>query len=183
MGRRERMSSVDTAWLRMDSQANLMQIVGVYGFNGTIEYERLRRLYEERFVPYERFRSCVVRDPTGYYWELDDNFDLDFHVARTALPGKGTTADLKRLVGRLASTALDPNKPLWQVHLVDNYNGGQALIVRIHHCIADGIEVAISRPDGQLPAPADGCDGESDWNHRRCSGASPAGVGGDAGKA
>ena len=139
MGRRERMSSVDTAWLRMDSQANLMQIVGVYGFNGTIEYERLRRLYEERFVPYERFRSCVVRDPTGYYWELDDNFDLDFHVARTALPGKGTTADLKRLVGRLASTALDPNKPLWQVHLVDNYNGGQALIVRIHHCIADGI--------------------------------------------
>ena len=139
MGRRERMSSVDTAWLRMDSQANLMQIVGVYEFNGTIEYERLRRLYEERFVPYERFRSCVVRDPTGYYWELDDNFDLDFHVARTALPGKGTTADLKRLVGRLASTALDPNKPLWQVHLVDNYNGGQALIVRIHHCIADGI--------------------------------------------
>ena len=77
MGRRERMSSVDTAWLRMDSQANLMQIVGVYGFNGAIEYERLRRLYEERFVPYERFRSCVVRDPTGYYWELDDNFDLD----------------------------------------------------------------------------------------------------------
>ena len=140
MGRRERMSSVDTAWLRMDSQANLMQIVGVYEFNGTIEYERLRRLYEERFVaPHERFRSCVVRDPTGYYWELDDNFDLDFHVARTALPGKGTTADLKRLVGRLASTALDPNKPLWQVHLVDNYNGGQALIVRIHHCIADGI--------------------------------------------
>ena len=55
------------------------------------------------------------------------------------MPGKGTTADLKRLVGRLASTALDPNKPLWQVHLVDNYNGGQALIVRIHHCIADGI--------------------------------------------
>jgi WS/DGAT/MGAT family acyltransferase len=139
MGKRERMSSVDTAWLRMDSPANLMQIVGVYEFEGQVDFERLRRLYEERFLPHERFRSCVRQDPLGYYWELDDNFDLDLHVARTALPGKGTTADLKRLVGRLASTALDPNKPLWQFHLVDNYNGGQALIVRIHHCIADGI--------------------------------------------
>ncbi len=139
MGKRERMSSIDTAWLRMDSQANLMMIVGVYEFDGSIEYERLRHLYEERFLPHARFRSRVVQDATGYYWELDDNFDLDMHLARTALPGKGTTADLKRLVGRLASTALDANKALWQVHLVDNYNGGQALIVRIHHCIADGV--------------------------------------------
>jgi len=139
MGRRERMSSVDTAWLRMDSQANLMMIVGVYEFVGSIEYERLRRLTEERLLTHARFRSCVVQDATGYYWELDDNFDLDLHLARTALPGRGTTADLKRLVGRLASTALDSTKPLWQMHLVDNYRGGQALVVRIHHCIADGI--------------------------------------------
>jgi WS/DGAT/MGAT family acyltransferase len=139
MGRRERMSPVDTAWLRMDSQANLMMIVGVYEFAGRLEYERLRHIIEERLLAHARFRSCVVQDATGYHWELDDNFDLDLHLARTALPGKGTSADLKRLVGRLASTALDPNKPLWQMHLVDNYDGGQALVVRIHHCIADGI--------------------------------------------
>ena len=139
MGKRERMSSVDTAWLRMDSQANLMLIVGVYEFEGKVEYERLRRVVEERLLPHDRFRSCVVQDATGYSWELDDNFDLDLHLARTALPGSGSTANLKRLVGRLASTALDATKPLWQMHLVDNYNGGQALIIRIHHCIADGI--------------------------------------------
>jgi WS/DGAT/MGAT family acyltransferase len=133
------MSSVDTAWLRMDSQGNQMMIVGIYEFAGSVEFERLRHVIEERLLPHARFRSCVVQEATGYYWELDDNFDLDLHVARTALPGKGTTADLKRLVGRLASTALDSTKPLWQMHLVDNYAGGQALIVRIHHCIADGI--------------------------------------------
>jgi WS/DGAT/MGAT family acyltransferase len=142
----------------MDSQANLMQIIGVYEFDGRIDYDRLRHLYEERFLPHERFRSRVVQDPTGYYWELDDNFDLDLHVARTALPGRGTTHDLKRLVGRLASTALDPNKPLWQIHLVDNYNGGQALIVRIHHCIADGIALigvlmAMTSDDPAVDAP------------------------------
>jgi hypothetical protein len=68
MGKRERMSSVDTAWLRMDSQANLMQIVGVYEFDGQVDFERLRRLYEERFLPHERFRSCVRQDALGYYW-------------------------------------------------------------------------------------------------------------------
>ena len=155
MGRRERMSSVDTAWLRMDSQANLMMIVGVYEFAGSVDYERLRHLLEERLVSHARFRSCVVQDATGYHWELDDNFDLDLHLARTALPGKGTTADLKRLVGRLASTALDATKPLWQFHLVDNYNGGQALICRIHHCIADGIALIGVLMQLTSQAPAD----------------------------
>jgi WS/DGAT/MGAT family acyltransferase len=125
----------------MDSQVNMMMIVGVYEYVGDVQYERLRRVIEERLLPHARFRSCVVQDATGYYWELDDNFDLDLHVARTALPDRGTTTDLKRLVGRLASTALDATKPLWQMHLVDNYMGGQALIVRIHHCIADGISL------------------------------------------
>jgi WS/DGAT/MGAT family acyltransferase len=155
------MSSVDTAWLRMDSQANLMMIVGVYEFIGGIEYERLRRLIEERLLTHARFRSCVVQDATGYYWELDDNFDLDLHLARTALPGKGSEADLKRLVGRLASTALDSTKPLWQMHLVDNYAGGQALVCRIHHCIADGIALigVLMQLTSQDPAE-DGVVGE-----------------------
>jgi diacylglycerol O-acyltransferase / wax synthase len=170
MGKRERMSSVDTAWLRMDSQANLMLIVGVYEFEGKVEYERLRRVVEERLLPHDRFRSCVVQDATGYSWELDDNFDLDLHLARTALPGDGSTTKLKRLVGRLASTALDATKPLWQMHLVDNYNGGQALIIRIHHCIADGIALigvllALTSED-----PAEQADAEPPATSARATG-------------
>jgi WS/DGAT/MGAT family acyltransferase len=139
MGKRERMSSVDTAWLRMDSPGNLMMIVGIYEFGGEMDYGRLRELIQQRFCVHRRFRSKVVQDATGYHWEEDDDFDLDLHVVRTALPGKGTTEDLKRFAGRMASTALDPSRPLWQFQLVDNYNGGQAMVVRIHHCIADGI--------------------------------------------
>ena len=139
MGKRERMSSVDTAWLRMDSPGNLMMIVGIYEFEGRIDFPRLREIVQQRFCVHRRFRSKVVQDATGYYWEEDDDFDLDLHVVRTALPGKGTTEDLKRFAGRMASTALDSSNPLWQFQLVDNYNGGQAMVVRIHHCIADGI--------------------------------------------
>jgi WS/DGAT/MGAT family acyltransferase len=139
MGKRERMSSVDTAWLRMDSPGNLMMIVGVYEYEGQIDFPRLREIVQQRFCVHRRFRSKVVEDATGHYWEEDDDFDLDLHVVRTALPGKGTTDDLKRFAGRMASTALDPSRPLWQFQLVDNFNGGQAMVVRIHHCIADGI--------------------------------------------
>jgi diacylglycerol O-acyltransferase / wax synthase len=139
MGKRERMSSVDTAWLRMDSPGNLMMIVGIYEYEGRLDFTRLRELVQQRFVVHRRFRSRVVQDATGYYWEEDDDFDLDLHLVRTALPGAGTTEDLKRFAGRMASTALDPSRPLWQFQLVDNYNGGHAMVARIHHCIADGI--------------------------------------------
>lgn len=139
MGARERMSAVDTAWWRMDSARNLMMIVGVYEFDGKVDFGRLRDLLSTRLVTHRRFRSRVVQDVTGCHWEECDDFDLDDHLVRVKLPKRGTVGDLKKLVGELASTPLDAAKPLWQMQLVDNYVGGQALVVRIHHCIADGI--------------------------------------------
>jgi len=136
---RERMSAVDTAWLRMDSAKNLMMIVGVYEFDRSVDFARLRDLLETRLVSHRRFRSRVVRDATGWHWQEVDNFDLKDHLLRTKLPGRGTVADLKKFVGTLASRPLDKSRPLWQMQLIDNYAGGQALVVRIHHCIADGI--------------------------------------------
>ena len=43
------------------------------------------------------------------------------------------------MIGELASQALDPQRPLWHFHIVENYDGSNALISRIHHCIADGM--------------------------------------------
>ena len=136
---RERMSAVDTAWLRMDSDKNLMMIVGVYEFDGKVDFARLRDLLRTRLVTHRRFRSRVVRDATGCYWDELEDFDLDDHLVRVKLRGRGTVSDLKRFVGELASAPLAESKPLWQIQLIDNYAGGQALVVRIHHCIADGI--------------------------------------------
>ncbi|MGZ9075350.1 MAG: wax ester/triacylglycerol synthase domain-containing protein, partial [Burkholderiaceae bacterium] len=133
------MSAVDTAWLRMDSAKNLMMIVGVYEFDGTVDFARLRDLLGTRLVSHRQFRSRVVRDATGCYWEEVAKFNIGDHLIRSKLPGRGTVGELKKFVGELASRQLDETKPLWQMQLVDNYAGGQALVVRIHHCIADGI--------------------------------------------
>jgi WS/DGAT/MGAT family acyltransferase len=31
------------------------------------------------------------------------------------------------------------SKPLWQMQYIENYRGGSALVMRVHHCIGDGI--------------------------------------------
>jgi diacylglycerol O-acyltransferase / wax synthase len=136
---RERMSTVDTAWLRMDSPTNLMMIVGVHVFETPISYEKLRDVVTLRLLQYRRFRQKVVTDATGSWWVDDGHFDLGQHLHRVSLPGKGDKAELEKYVGALSTESLDPTRPLWQFHLVENYGRGNALVARIHHCIADGI--------------------------------------------
>jgi len=141
--RRERVSPVDNAWLRMDSPGNLMMIVGVDLFEGRCDVPRLKRVIESHLLQYRQFRSRVVHDAAGAWWEEDTDFDIDHHLVRIGLPGRGGKAELQKLVATLAGQALDPTKPLWQFHLVENYRDdrieGHAIIVRIHHAIGDGI--------------------------------------------
>ncbi len=136
---RERMSTVDTAWLRMDSPTNLMMIVGVHVFETPISYEKLRDVVTLRLLQYRRFRQKVVTDAAGSWWVDDEHFDLGQHLHRVSLPGKGDKAELEKYVGALSTESLDATRPLWQFHLVENYGSGNALVARIHHCIADGI--------------------------------------------
>ncbi|MBI4987598.1 MAG: wax ester/triacylglycerol synthase family O-acyltransferase [Rhodocyclales bacterium] len=156
MSKRERISPVDTAWLRMDRPTNLMMIVGIMMFDGPMDYARLRRTLEARLLPYRRFRQKVVHDATGAWWEDDADFDLDCHLHHAALPAGDQKVELQKMAAELMSTPLDPNRPLWSYHLVDKYDGGSALVVRIHHCIADGIAligVMLSLTDSSPDAP------------------------------
>ena len=136
---RERISGVDTAWLRMDQPTNLMMIVGVMMFERKLDLRAVKRIIAARFLAFRRFRSRAVQDAAGAWWEVAGDFDIDSHIQRTSLPGNAGKEELEALVSDLASTPLDAAKPLWQFHLVDNYAGGSALISRIHHCYADGI--------------------------------------------
>lgn len=140
---RERISGIDTAWLRMEHPTNLMMIVGVMMFKSKLDFNTLQRTIQERFLSFPRFKQKAIQDPTGAWWETDKNFDLSHHLKRVKLPvsagKKAGKVELEAYVSRLASEGLDFTKPLWQFHLVENYQGGSALIMRIHHCYADGI--------------------------------------------
>ncbi|MBB6560788.1 WS/DGAT/MGAT family acyltransferase [Acidovorax soli] len=160
----ERMSKVDTAWLRMDSDSNLMMINGVWTLAPGITWEALCERVQQRLLQYPRFRQRVVEDAAGATWVEDRHFDIAAHVLRETLPhkpGQSMQRALQDRVGELAMQPLDPRRPLWQMHLVENFKGddgqqGSALIVRIHHCIADGIaliSVTMSIVDGGSEPP------------------------------
>ncbi len=149
----EPMSKVDTAWLRMETPTNLMMITGVMMFDRPLDVARFKRVLAERFLAYRRFRQKAVDGAAGAHWENDPDFDLDWHVRITALPGEAGQKELQHLVSQLASTPLDHSKPLWQYHVVERYDGGSALIMRIHHCYADGlalVQVMLSLTDAEL---------------------------------
>jgi WS/DGAT/MGAT family acyltransferase len=155
----ERMSRVDNAWLRMDNEVNLMMIVGVWLLKPAIRYDALCRRIEERLLRYPRFRQKVVQDALGSSWVEDEDFDLHRHVVRETLPrkrGQSETAALQQRCGELATTPLDPAHPLWHYALIEDFDGGSAVLVRIHHCIGDGISltsVVMSITDGGRPPP------------------------------
>ena len=155
----ERMTKVDTAWLRMDSESNLMMIVGVWVIRPGIRYDDLRERIEERLLKYPRFMQCAVEDSAGATWIRDAHFDVKRHLVTEKLPKHPTGQQQAALQERLAALTMEPldrSHPLWQFHLVENYLGGAALMVRIHHCIADGIaliSVTQSLVDGGAPPP------------------------------
>ncbi len=155
----ERMTKVDTAWLRMDTPSNLMMIVGVWTIKPAIRYQDLCQRVEERLLKYARFRQRVEEDTAGATWIEDEDFDIERHVVREKLPrhAKGHEQQaLQDRVGELAMQPLDHQHPLWQIHLIEDYQGGSAMLVRIHHCIADGIaliSVTMSLVDGGAPPP------------------------------
>jgi WS/DGAT/MGAT family acyltransferase len=141
----ESMSKVDTAWLRMDSASNLMAILGVWTLQPRVPYEDVCRRMEERLLAYERFRQRVEEDATGARW-VDHEVDIHEHVVREKLERHrhaDAQAALQHRIGELAMEPLDRARPLWKMHLVEDYDGGSALIVRIHHCIADGVALIL----------------------------------------
>ena len=157
--RAERMSRVDTAWLRMDNDVNLMMIVGIWLLTPALALQALRTRIAHKLLQYDRFRQKAVVDAMGAHWLPDEDFDIDHHVVPAALgaqPGESERQALQRLCGELAAQPLDHARPLWQFHLVEHYDGGSAMIARVHHCIGDGIaltSVMLSIADGGADPP------------------------------
>ncbi len=155
------MSSVDTAWLRMDGPCNTMMIVGVSTTETPVRPADFRHMIETRLLCFPRFRQKVIADRLGASWIEDESFDLEAHVVHESLPAPAGKHELQALAGRLAASPLDPARPLWQMHLVEHYLGGSAWITRVHHCYADGIamiRVLLSMTE-QDPGPAMAPDG------------------------
>lgn len=138
------LTAADSAWLRMEEPTNLMTITGVLTFREPMAREDIAGLLKERFLRHDRFRQRVQEHRVRFgtpSWVFDEDFDFERHLISARLPGAGGQAELEDYVSRLMATPLDPARPLWQFHLLENYQGGSALVGRIHHCIGDGVSL------------------------------------------
>ncbi len=134
------LTPVDTAWLHMEDPANLMMVTGLYVFDEPMDLARLKDTLRVRMVDrFPRLRHKVRQSGASAYWVEDRKFNLDAHVHRIALPAPCDAGVLRDTVSDLMSTPLDFSKPLWQMHLIENNGCGSVLLLRIHHCIGDGI--------------------------------------------
>lgn len=156
----EALTAVDAAWLRMDRPTNRMMICGVMLLDERIELSAFRQLVRERMLCFHRLRQRVAGTHASPRWELDPHFDLGWHVRHMALPAAAHDG-LQDAMSELVSRPLDPAKPMWQFHLVD-LPQGSAIVLRIHHCYADGfallhvIDAILDRdPAHPRPPPQD----------------------------
>jgi WS/DGAT/MGAT family acyltransferase len=150
------MSAADAAWFHNDGPANLAIVMGVVLTKKPLDFERVREIYNERIVSFDRFRQRVVE--TGFpmatpHWQDMPNFSIDQHLHHIALSAPHDEAALVKLVNDLASMPLDHSLPLWQAYVVDDVEGGSALITRAHHCMADGTAMMTVTQRLYDPAP------------------------------
>jgi len=150
------MSAADAAWFHNDGPANLAIVMGVVLTKKPLDFERVRKIYNERIVSFDRFRQRVVE--TGFpmatpHWQDMPNFSIDQHLHHIALSAPHDEAALVKLVNDLASMPLDHSLPLWQAYVVDDVEGGSALITRAHHCMADGTAMMTVTQRLYDPAP------------------------------
>ena len=161
------MTPVDAAWFHIDGPANLAQVTGLLLTRKKLDFERVKKVYRRRLGRFDRFHQRVVEPalPLGPpRWEDVPRFEVDQQMHHVAVPAPHDKAALLELVSDLASTPLDRERPLWQVHVVDDVEEGSALVMRFHHCMGDGTAMmALSQqlfdtspgtaPEEEKPAP------------------------------
>jgi WS/DGAT/MGAT family acyltransferase len=140
----DRLTAIDASFLHQEGPATHMHIGGVATFEGTPPtVEELLEHIRGRLSLVPRYRQKIVAPPLGLgrqHWVDDPAFRLDYHVRNTALPRPGGELELRRLTARIFSQALDRNRPLWELWLIEGLEGGRfALINKIHHALVDGV--------------------------------------------
>src|SRR4051794_15062633 len=120
-----RLSALDASFLYLEQPTTPMHVGAVSIFRrprAGFDYDRLVELIEQRIALVPRYRQKVRHVPGNLarpVWIDDPDFDVAYHVRRSALPKPGSDAQLTELVARLMSRPLDHTRPLWEMYLVE----------------------------------------------------------------
>jgi WS/DGAT/MGAT family acyltransferase len=140
----DRLSGLDSSFLHLESGPAHMHVASTTLFEGPVPgYEEFRDHIASRLHLVPRFRQKLEFVPLNQgrpIWVDDPQLNLAYHLRHTALPSPGSEEQLRTLAARVFSQRLDRSKPLWEMWLVDNVEGGRfAIVAKSHHCLVDGV--------------------------------------------
>jgi diacylglycerol O-acyltransferase len=142
----DRLSALDASFLYLEEPTTAMHVGSVAVFEPPedgFDYELLVRLVSARIAYVPRYRQKVRTVPGRLatpVWVDDEDFDVTYHVRRSALPRPGDERQLAELVARLQARPLDRGRPLWEVYLVEGLADGRfAIVTKTHQAMVDGI--------------------------------------------
>ncbi|MGY1726660.1 wax ester/triacylglycerol synthase family O-acyltransferase [Geodermatophilus sp. SYSU D01062] len=171
----ERLSTLDASFLYLEDDGVPIHVAGVLVLE-PVEggLDALAELVEARLPLVPRYRQRIVPVPghlANPVWADDPDFDVAYHVRRSAVPRPGTEAQLLDLVSRVTSRPLDRGRPLWEVYLVEGLSGGRvAVVTKTHPALVDGlgaVDIAQVLLDSSPDAPVPSADV---WAPRRVPG-------------
>ena len=148
----QRLDPVDAAFLHLETSSMHTHVLGVMVLQPVAaalaihpggEFEAIRALLMERMDRLPGLRDRIVSPPLDLdhpYRVRDRDFNIDNHLHHVVVRAPGGRTELAALVGQIASRPLDRNLPLWELTVVSGLGNGMiAVVVKIHHAIADGI--------------------------------------------
>ena len=138
----DRLSWGDTVFLHLEREGMPLNVASVCVFEGKIPFEACVQFVESKLPLIPRYLKRVVPPLLNIglpSWEYDPTFDIRRHVREATLK-HGSDEELKTFAGKVLSTVMDRQHPLWDMTLVHGLKGDRsAFIFRLHHCLADGI--------------------------------------------
>jgi diacylglycerol O-acyltransferase len=138
----DRLSWGDTVFLHLEREGMPLNVASGSVLEGEIPFEACLQFIESKLPLLPRYLKRVVAPPLNIglpSWEYDSSFDIRNHVREVTLK-HGTDTELKALAGKLFSKVMDRQHPLWDITFVHGLKGNRTgLILRLHHCLADGI--------------------------------------------
>ena len=144
----DRLSGLDASFLYLESGAQLMHVCGLIVVDpatmpGGYDFQTFKEQLSERVSGIAMFNRKLKFVPGRIdfpVWVTDDEFDIDRHVHRLAVPSPGGEREISEVAGHLAGIPLDRSRPLWEMHVLEGLaNGRIAVFTKMHHASVDGV--------------------------------------------
>ena len=167
----DRLSGLDASFLYLETPAQMLHVCGIIVLDPSTmpdgyTFDGMKEELASRVTPIPSFRRKLRTVPLHLdhpIWVDDEDFDIDRHVHRLALPSPGGEKELSDVCAHLAGIPLDRSRPLWEMWVIEGLPDGKvAVFSKMHHATVDGVSgsnmvsyLCSLEPDQGSPMPVE----------------------------